>query len=68
MENNKLYKKGYEDGYHQCMHDHNIIHGKDAERFIKHMKEMEEKGPSKKQLKFLEECKKMVFEVDGQVV
>ena len=61
------YKKGYKDGYHRCLHEHDIIHGKDAERFIKQMKRMEEQGPSKKQKKFLKECKEMIFKVDGRI-
>jgi len=59
MKSTKEYKKGYNDGYHQCMHDHDIIHGKDAERFLANMKKADEQGPSKKQQKFLDECVKM---------
>lgn len=54
-----FYKKLFDLGYHKAMHDYNVVHGKDAERFLKHMKEMEEKGPSEKQKKFLEECREM---------
>lgn len=63
MKQTKEYKKGFEDGYTKCLHDHKIVHGKDAERFLENMKK-EEEEPSTKQKKFLEECEEMVFKVD----
>lgn len=48
------YKRGFEDGYHKCMHDFRIVHGEDAQRLIDQVENP--KPMSKEQKKFLEEC------------
>ena len=46
-------------GYLKALDDHNILHGKAAEKFLRDMKRREKHGPTKKQAKFLEECKQL---------
>lgn len=55
----KEYQRGFKDGYHKCLDDHNILHGKDAAKFLKDMKDRENGKMSAEQKNFLNECDKV---------
>jgi len=52
----KIIDMASKDGYEKALDDNNILHGEAAERFLKEMKENEERGHDPKKEKFLKEC------------
>lgn len=54
MKKSKEYQRGFKEGYHKCLHNHHIVHGKEAKELIEQV--LNPKPPTAKQKKFLKEC------------